>query len=82
MSPSLARLVPDAAIYLSGAEAESLGVEPGTLVTVASDEGEVTLPLAIDNSLGEGTVYVPANLEETVALGASVSVTVTAGGEA
>jgi NADH-quinone oxidoreductase subunit G len=81
-SPSLAALIPDAAVYLSGAEVASLGVEPGVLVTVAGESGSVTLPVAVDNSLGEGTVYIPANLAGTAALGAAVSVTVTAGGEA
>jgi NADH-quinone oxidoreductase subunit G len=80
-SPSLAALIPDAAAYLSAAEVETLGIEPGALVTVAGESGRVTLPVAVDNTVGEGTVYVPANLSETAELGAAVSVTVTSGGE-
>ncbi len=73
-SPSLAALIPEAMAYLSEAEVESLGVEPGAMVTVAGESGSVTLPLAVDNSLGEGTVYIPANLSKTSSLGAAVSV--------
>jgi len=81
-SPSLAALTPKAAAYLSRADLESLGVEPGSTVTVAGDSGEVTLQAAVDTSLGDGTVYVTANLSETAGLGAAVAVTVTPGGEA
>lgn len=81
-SPSLAALIPPAAAYLNGAEVAALGVEPGAPVTVAGESGSVTLPVAVDNSLGDGSVYVPANLSETADLGAAVAVTVTPGGDA
>ncbi|MGA9595281.1 MAG: NADH-quinone oxidoreductase subunit NuoG [Acidimicrobiia bacterium] len=79
-SPSLAALIPDAAAYLNQAEIEALGIEPGSPVTIAGDASSVVLPVAVDNSLGDGTVYVPANLPGTAALGAAVAVTVTPGG--
>ena len=81
-SPSLAALIPAGAVYLCPADIESLGLTPGEPVTVGSDQGSVTLPLMADRSLGEGTVYVPANLADTAGLGAAVAVTVSAGGEA
>jgi NADH-quinone oxidoreductase subunit G len=79
MSPSLQKLAPDAFVYLSAETAADLGVEVGDEVTVESDYGSVTLPLALDNSLGEGSVYVPANLEATKGIGAAVAVTLRSG---
>jgi NADH-quinone oxidoreductase subunit G len=80
-SPSLAALIPPAAVYLCGSDLESLGVASGSPVTVAGEGGSVTLPAMLDDSLGAGTVYVPANLGETAELSATVTVTVTPGGE-
>jgi NADH-quinone oxidoreductase subunit G len=82
MSPSLAALRPEGAVYLNAAEVKALDVEPGTMVVVEGDAGSAELPVAVDNSLGNGTAYVPANLESTKALGASVAVAIAPGGEA
>ncbi len=81
MSPSLAALVPEANLYLNAAEIEALGAEPGDLMVVEGDDGRVELPVAVDNSLGRGSAYVPANLAATTALGSSVAVSITSGGE-
>ncbi len=82
MSPSLTALAPEAALYLNAAEVAALGVQPGATVVVEGDAGSAELPVAIDNSLGNGTAYVPANLTATRALGASVAVAISPGGEA
>ncbi len=82
MSPSLAPLAPEAALYLNSAELKALGVEPGALMIVEGDAGSVELPVLVDNSLGNGTAYVPANLPATRALGASVAIAIVPGGEA
>jgi NADH-quinone oxidoreductase subunit G len=76
MSPSLAPLAATACAYLNAEDALALGVDEGTEVIVESDYGSARLPAALDNSLGRGTVYVPANLAATRGLGAAVSVTV------
>ncbi len=80
MSPSLAALAPEARIHLNEADAAELGLEAGAVAMVESESGSVRLPVAIDNSLGAGTVYVPANLAETAALGAAIAVAISAGG--
>ena len=82
MSPSLAPLAPDAAVYMNAAEVAALGVEPGAIVIVEGDSGTAELPVVVDNSLGNGSVYVPANLAATRALGSSVAVAIEPGGEA
>ena len=46
-----------------------LALAEGDLITLTVD-GEVTLPVVIDPSLVEGTVYVPFNLAATAGLGA------------
>jgi predicted molibdopterin-dependent oxidoreductase YjgC len=79
MSPSLAALTPSAHVYLNGDDAQELGVGPEVVIGVESEYGSAQLPVAIDNSLGSGTVYVPANLEATRGLGAAVAVVLTAG---
>jgi len=80
MSPSLAPLAPEAAVYLNAAEVTALGFTPGQRILVEGDAGSAELPLAIDNSLGNGTAYVPANLAATRTLGGSVAVAIAPGG--
>jgi hypothetical protein len=46
-----------------------LAVTEGDEIAITMD-GEVTLPVVIDPSLVEGTVYVPFNLAGTAGLGA------------
>jgi NADH-quinone oxidoreductase subunit G len=80
MSPSLAALAPVAQVYLNAAEVAGLGLNPGDDAFVESESGSVTLPVAVDNSLGNGAVYIAANLAETRSLGAAVTVAVSPGG--
>ena len=76
MSPSLARLMPSAYVYLHPRDARALGVEEGERVEVLNDTGYAELEVALDESLARRTAYVPANLPETAALGAAPGVTV------
>jgi NADH-quinone oxidoreductase subunit G len=77
MSPSLAALAPESKVFLNAADATDLGLVADDLVNVAGAYGSVELPLALDNSLGRGTVYIPANLAATRNLGAAAAVTLT-----
>jgi predicted molibdopterin-dependent oxidoreductase YjgC len=81
-SPGIAGLAPRARVYLHPRDASLLAAEEGDLVRV-SGEGVVELPVGLDASLAEGTVYVPFNLAGTAALGAvpAVSVDVVRGGD-
>lgn len=81
MSPSLAALAPAAQVYLNAAEVAGLGLNPGDDAFVESESGSVTLPIAVDNSLGNGAVYITANLAETRSLGAAVTLAVSAEGD-
>jgi NADH-quinone oxidoreductase subunit G len=79
MSPSLAALAPPAVVYLNPEDAGELRLEAGDVASIEGENGSVELPVALDRSLGRGTVYVPANLAATAELGASVAVVITAG---
>ena len=81
MSPSLARLMPEAAVYLNSRDARSAGVGPGDRVEVTTELGYAELAVAIDDSLAPRTVYVPLNLPETSVLGAAPGVTIEPLGE-
>ncbi len=74
MSPSLAALAPEAYVFLNAEDAADLDLASDDQVVVEGEYGSVELPVAIDNSLGKGTVYVPANLSATRNLGAAVAV--------
>ena len=74
MSPSLAALAPAALIYMHPRDAGALALSEGAALDVTNEHGSITLPMALDPSLAPGTVYIPANLAETAALGASTSV--------
>ena len=76
MSPSLARLMPEAVVYMNPRDARSAGVEAGRPVEVTTELGYAELEVALDESLAPRTVYVPFNLPETSVLGASPGVTV------
>lgn len=80
MSPSLAALAPEPKVYLNSAEIAGLGLNVGDQAFVETESGTATLEVAVDNSLGNGAVYVPANLKETSDLGAAVTVVVSVGG--
>ena len=77
MSPALAGLRPEPFVALTSRDASSLACGPGDQVRVEGAYGSVVLPVVIDQTLAEGTVYVPANLEGTAGLGAPASVRIT-----
>ncbi len=81
MSPSLARLMPAAMVYMHPRDARAAGVEAGLRVELTNDRGYAELEVALDESLARRTVYVPFNLPETSVLGASPAVTVQPIGE-
>ena len=77
MAPPLAALVPEPFVAMSPRDASALACAPGDPVRVEGDYGAITVPLAIDPTLAEGAVYVPANLDGTADLGAPASVRIT-----
>lgn len=76
MSPSLASLMPAAAVYLHPRDARALGVAEGDRVEVSTDLGDAELVVAYDDSIARRTAYVPANLPETAMLGAAPGLTI------
>ncbi len=68
-SSGIAGLAATAAAHLHPRDASVLALAEGDLITITVD-GEATLPVVIDPSLVEGTVYVPFNLAATAGLGA------------
>ena len=60
-SPSLARLAPGAAAYLSPADAAARRVGEGEHVEISLGNRSFSLPVRLDPSLSDGTVYVPFN---------------------
>ena len=74
MGPSLAKLVPNVALYLNPADAEALGVATGDGVRIFGSSGSAEVGAAIDASLAAGTVYLPFNLG--VSIGSDPMVTV------
>jgi NADH-quinone oxidoreductase subunit G len=77
-SPSLDMLVQPAAAAFHPRDLAVLAVQPGDTVRVAGDYGSVDLPVRVDESLAEGTVYVQANMDGSRALGAPLIVQVDA----
>ena len=74
--PSLAGLALQPAVYLHPGDAERLGVAPGDAVNLVGSTGQAQLPVALDDSLEQGTVYLPFNLGVSVGNGVPVSVEV------
>jgi NADH-quinone oxidoreductase subunit G len=68
-SSGIAGLAARGAAYLHPRDASVLALAEGDLISITVD-GEVQLPVVIDPSLVEGTVYVPFNLASTAGLGA------------
>ena len=77
--PSLAPLAPGASAYLTPAHAASLEVAEGDEVVVRAGDRSVRLPVRIDPSLAEGSVYIPFNQPGLEAVGNALGVSVTAG---
>jgi NADH-quinone oxidoreductase subunit G len=61
-----------ASAILHPATAEALGVKSGSRVTVQQQGNEVMLPLALDERLAQGCVWIPAGVAETTQLGQSI----------
>ncbi|MEN8235106.1 MAG: NADH-quinone oxidoreductase subunit NuoG [Actinomycetota bacterium] len=82
-SSGIAGLASQGAAHLHPRDASVLAVTEGDEVEIRGD-GEVRLPVVIDPSLAEGTVYVPFNLARTAGLGAAAEVRLDAvrGGDA
>jgi predicted molibdopterin-dependent oxidoreductase YjgC len=68
-SSGISGLAARGAAYLHPRDASVLAVTEGDEIVIHVD-GEVQLPVVIDPSLVEGTVYVPFNLTGTAGLGA------------
>ena len=71
-SPSLRPLAPGAACHLRSDRAASLGVAEGERVTVRWEGGEAEMPVRVDDSLAEGTFYIPFNQPDSPPLGTAV----------
>ena len=67
-APPAAHLHPDTV--------ESLGLQDGQRVAVVNGSGEIALPLAADQRVPRGCVYIPAGFSDSNQLGASGTVTV------
>ena len=73
-SPSLSGQAPGAAVYLTPAHAASLRVSDGDEISLGLGGRSVTLPVRVDPSLHDGTVYVPFNQPGVVPLGSSLEI--------
>ena len=60
-SPSLARLAPGAAAYLTPADAAARRLHEGERIEIGIGNRSFSLPVRLDPSLSDGTVYVPFN---------------------
>lgn len=57
-------------VYLNSSDAARLGLGDSKLVRVSQGNGQVTLPLVIDDSVAEGCLRLATGFEETATLGA------------
>ncbi len=55
-------------LHMNAVLAATLGLTTGS-VKVQQDEGSVTVPLIIDETVPQGSVYLASGLRETVGLG-------------
>jgi NADH-quinone oxidoreductase subunit G len=73
-SLSLPNLAPGGAAHLHPSDAKKLGVTEGDRLSIRSESGSAVLPVAIDQSLVSGVVYVPFNQPGVPSLGAPATV--------
>jgi NADH-quinone oxidoreductase subunit G len=66
---SLHRLAPGGKVHLHPDDAARLGLTAGAPARVTTSRGEAELPVAIDDTLARGTVYVPFNQPGIPSLG-------------
>ncbi|MEA3291363.1 MAG: NADH-quinone oxidoreductase subunit NuoG [Pseudomonadota bacterium] len=60
---------PAPAVHVNGSTLRALELEAGTTVRATAAAGSAELPLAMDERIPDGCVYVPAGFSETAALG-------------
>lgn len=77
-SPSLAHLAPGAVVYISPADAPSIGAKDGHPVKVVTKHGEGEFSAVIDPHTPKGVVFVPFNQPDAPSLGTDAVVRVTA----
>lgn len=70
-SPSLHPLAPGTACHIRPEHAAALGVAEGSRVAVRAGETTLEAPVRLDDSLAEGTVYIPFNQPDAPPLGAA-----------
>ena len=63
-------------VHIGAGVLSDLGLSEGSRVRVNGQNGSVTLPLKIDQSVPDGTVYIPGGYAETAVLGSSSHVTI------
>jgi NADH-quinone oxidoreductase subunit G len=78
LSPSLAMLAPTAAAYLHPADAGRMQLDESMSVRASTNGTSAELPVRLDDSLAEGTVYIPYQLAATAGLTATPTVTIEA----
>ena len=67
--PSLSKQAPGPSVHLTPAHADAVGVREGDQATLRIAGRSVTLPVQLDPTLHEGTVYVPFNQPDLAPLG-------------
>lgn len=70
-SPSLHPLAPGTACHIRPEHAAALGVAEGSRVAVRAGDTTLEAPVRLDDSLAEGTVYIPFNQPDAPPLGAA-----------
>ncbi len=69
--PSLSGQAPGASAFLTPTHAAALRVTEGDEISLRMGQGQVSLPVRIDPSLHQGTVYVPFNQPGVIPLGST-----------
>ncbi|MEE8330569.1 MAG: NADH-quinone oxidoreductase subunit NuoG [Acidimicrobiia bacterium] len=78
LSPSLARLAPTAAAYLNPTDAAKMKLDESMRVRASTNGTSADLPVRLDASLAQGTIYIPYQLADTVGLTATPTITIEA----
>ena len=78
LSPSLSALAPTGAAYLNPADPARLQLDESMSVRASTNGSSADLPVRLDDSLAEGTVYIPYQLAETAGLVSTPAVAIEA----